>query len=84
MAHATNGRDSNPKYLGVKVYGFQLVKPGQIILKQRGTKFLPGKNTYLGKDFTIHSKIEGRVNFKYLYKNKKLLKFFLSTINSFY
>ncbi|MFN3550960.1 MAG: 50S ribosomal protein L27 [Endomicrobiia bacterium] len=74
MAHATNGRDSNPKYLGVKVFGSQIVKKGQIILKQRGTKFLPGNNTYLSKDFTIHAKIDGKVNFKYLNKNKKIVE----------
>jgi len=71
MAHVTNGRDSNPKYLGVKVYEGEVVKPGQIILKQRGTKFVPGRNVYLGKDYTIHSKILGKVFFRYLDKNKK-------------
>lgn len=74
MAHATNGRNSNPKYLGVKAFGLQIVRPGQIILKQRGTLFLPGNNTYLGKDYTIHSKITGKVNFKHLDKNKKIVE----------
>lgn len=74
MAHATNGRDSNPKHLGVKVYTGQLVKPGQIVVKQRGTKFLPGKNTFLSKDFSIHSKIEGKVQFKYFNKDKKIIE----------
>lgn len=74
MAHATNGRDSNPKYLGVKVYHGQIVKPGQIIVKQRGTKFLSGRNTYLSKDFTIHSKILGRVVFKHLSKDKQIVE----------
>lgn len=64
MSHATNGRDSNPKYLGVKVYHGQRVKKGQIILKQRGTKYFPGKNTFLGTDYTIHSEIDGVVEFK--------------------
>ncbi len=71
MAHVTNGRDSNPKYLGVKVFQGQIVKPGQIIVRQRGTQFLSGKNTFLGKDFTIHSKILGRVVFKYVNKTKQ-------------
>ncbi|MCX7957167.1 MAG: 50S ribosomal protein L27 [Endomicrobia bacterium] len=74
MAHATNGRDSNPKYLGIKIYQNQIVKPGQIIVKQRGTRFLSGKNTYLSNDFTIHSKIEGKVNFKKYTKNKYLIE----------
>lgn len=74
MAHATNGRDSNPKYLGVKVYEGQTVKPGQMLVRQRGTKILPGKNTYLSKDFTIHAKIEGKVNFRYLNKDKKVVE----------
>ncbi len=71
MAHATNGRDSNPKYLGVKTYQRQKVKTGDIILKQRGTKFFPGKNTFLSKDFSIHSKIDGFVYFKYCGKSKQ-------------
>ncbi len=74
MAHATNGRDSNPKYLGVKVFEGQVVKSGQIILKQRGTKFLSGRNTYMSKDFTIHSKIDGKVKFKLISKNKKIVE----------
>lgn len=73
MAHATNGRDSNPKYLGVKVYNNQIVKPSQIIVKQRGTKFIAGKNTYISKDFTIHSKIFGKVVFKNFSKDKKII-----------
>ncbi|MCX7910160.1 MAG: 50S ribosomal protein L27 [Endomicrobia bacterium] len=74
MAHVTNGRDSNPKYLGIKVYHDQIVKPGQIILKQRGTKFLAGKNTYISKDFTIHSKILGKVVFKHFSKDKQIVE----------
>ena len=74
MAHVTNGRDSRPKYLGVKIYEGGTVKPGQIIVKQRGTKFVPGKNVFLSKDFTIHSKILGKVIFKYLNKNKKCIE----------
>lgn len=58
------GRDSNPKYLGVKVFAGQKVKPGQIIVRQRGTKFWPGKNTALARDYTIFSKIEGIVKFR--------------------
>lgn len=57
------GRDSRPKYLGVKVFGGELVKPGMIIVRQRGTRFLAGKNTRRGGDDTIYSLIEGRVKF---------------------
>jgi large subunit ribosomal protein L27 len=60
-----NGRDSNPKMLGVKRYGGQLVKSGEILVRQRGTKFHPGKNVGLGRDFTIFSLIEGVVKFEY-------------------
>ena len=60
-----NGRDSNPKMLGVKRYGGQVVKCGEIIVRQRGTKFHPGKNVGLGKDFTIFAKIAGVVKFEY-------------------
>ncbi len=70
MAHkksggsSSNGRDSNPKYLGVKKFGGQDVIPGNIILRQRGTKWHPGKNVGLGRDFTIFALIEGKVSFK--------------------
>ena len=60
-----NGRDSNPKMLGVKRYGGQVVKPGEIIFRQRGTKFHPGKNVGLGKDFTIFALIPGVVKFEH-------------------
>ena len=60
-----NGRDSNPKMLGVKRFGGQAVKCGEIIVRQRGTKFHPGKNVGLGKDFTIFAMIDGVVKFEY-------------------
>ena len=66
-----NGRDSNPQYLGVKKYGDQVVLPGNIIVRQRGTKFLPGNNVGMGKDHTIFSKVDGRVKFEFVTKNKK-------------
>ena len=59
-----NGRDSQSKRLGVKRYDGELVRPGTIILRQRGTRFHPGKNVGLGRDFTIYSLIEGRVEFE--------------------
>ena len=56
-----NGRDSESKRLGFKKFGGEYVKPGNIIVRQRGTKFKPGVNVGLGKDHTIFSKIEGHV-----------------------
>ncbi|MCU4138245.1 MAG: Ribosomal protein L27 [Thermodesulfobacteria bacterium] len=70
MAHkksggaSRNGRDSHSKRLGVKRFGGQYVKPGEIIIRQRGTKVHPGLNVGLGKDYTIFSKIEGIVKFE--------------------
>ncbi|MCX6764686.1 MAG: 50S ribosomal protein L27 [Candidatus Nealsonbacteria bacterium] len=58
------GRDSNPKYLGVKAFEGEKVKIGMIIIKQRGTKFLPGKNVKRGGDDTIYAIKEGKVKFK--------------------
>jgi large subunit ribosomal protein L27 len=58
-----NGRDSNPKYLGIKRYGGQLVNAGEILIRQRGTKFHPGKHVGLGKDHTLYALITGRVVF---------------------
>lgn len=58
-----NGRDSNPKYLGVKVNAGEFTKIGQIIVRQRGTVILPGKNVGMGKDHTIFSLKEGTVSF---------------------
>ena len=63
------GRDSQPKYLGIKLFGGQKVRPGMIIVKQRGTKFLPGKNVKRGSDDTLYAMKEGTVRFAE--KNKK-------------
>jgi large subunit ribosomal protein L27 len=59
-----NGRDSNPQYLGVKVYGGQTVTGGSIIVRQRGTRFFPGLNVGRGKDDTLFAKIDGVVRFQ--------------------
>jgi large subunit ribosomal protein L27 len=59
-----NGRDSNPQYLGVKLYGGQLAQPGSIIVRQRGTKFHPGFNVRRAKDDTLFAVADGRVVFK--------------------
>ncbi len=65
-----NGRDSNPKRLGVKLYGGQYAKPGNIIVRQRGTKFHAGDNVYMGKDYTLHAAVEGTVEFKRKKQNR--------------
>ncbi len=59
-----NGRDSNPKYLGVKLYDLEVVIPGNIIVRQRGTKFHPGKNVGIGRDHTLFALTEGKVKFE--------------------
>lgn len=59
-----NGRDSNPQFLGVKRYGGQTVKAGGILVRQRGTKFHPGRNVGRGKDDTLFSKVDGVVTFE--------------------
>lgn len=69
MAHkksggsAKNGRDSQSKRLGVKRFDGQIVRPGTIIVRQRGTRVHPGLNVGMGRDFTIYSLVEGRVKF---------------------
>jgi len=73
LGSSKNGRDSQSKRLGVKKYGGETVKAGNILVRQRGTKFLPGKNTGLGRDYTIFSLIEGKVNFV-TKKGKKTLE----------
>ena len=69
MAHrkaggtAHNLRDSNPKYLGTKLVDGQVAKPGSIIIRQRGTKILAGKNVRVGKDHTLYADTTGTVKF---------------------
>lgn len=58
-----NGRDSNPKFLGTKVYGGQTINAGGIIVRQRGTKIHPGKNVGMGRDFTLFALSDGIVEF---------------------
>lgn len=57
------GRDSQPKYLGVKLYDGEPAKPGNIIIRQRGTKFFPGKGVRQGSDDTIYAVVNGKVKF---------------------
>lgn len=58
-----NGRDSRPKYLGVKRYGGQIVCAGEIIVRQRGTKYHPGLHVGVGRDYTLYALVAGRVVF---------------------
>jgi large subunit ribosomal protein L27 len=70
MAHkkgvgsSRNGRDSNPQFLGVKRYGGEAIRAGGIIVRQRGTKFHPGRNVGKGRDDTLFAKIDGIVTFE--------------------
>lgn len=65
-----NGRESQSKRLGVKRFGGQNVLPGTILVRQRGTKFYPGQNVKMGRDFTIYSVIDGQVKFERVNKLK--------------
>ena len=71
LGSTKNGRDSNAQRLGVKRFGGEFVSAGSIIIRQRGTKFMPGQNVGLGKDDTLFSMINGQVKFTHLNKNKK-------------
>jgi large subunit ribosomal protein L27 len=70
MAHkkgvgsSRNGRDSNPKYLGVKMFGGQAIEAGNIIVRQRGTEFHKGSNVGMGRDHTLYALVDGTVEFK--------------------
>ena len=76
MAHkkaggsSRNGRDSAGRRLGVKKYGGELVIPGNIVVRQRGTKFWPGQNVGMGKDHTLFATLEGNVQFHKGLKNR--------------
>ncbi len=80
MAHkkgvgsSRNGRDSNPKYLGVKKFGGEFVKKGCILVRQRGTKVHPGKNVSAGRDFTLYAIRDGYVNYRLISKTKKIVE----------
>ncbi len=77
MAHkkaggsSKNGRDSNPKMRGVKRYGGQLVKAGEIIVRQVGTQFHAGRNVGLGRDYTLYALVAGTVKFERYDKTRK-------------
>ncbi|MBN1560615.1 50S ribosomal protein L27 [candidate division KSB1 bacterium] len=79
MAHkkgvgsSRNGRDSNPKMLGVKRYGGQIVTAGSILVRQRGTKIHPGDNVGIGRDHTLFATIDGTVKYLTRGKGKKFV-----------
>jgi large subunit ribosomal protein L27 len=79
MAHkkgvgsSRNGRDSNPQYLGVKMYGGEHARAGNIIIRQRGTKFHPGKNVGCGRDHTLFALVDGKVTFEVRRKDRKFV-----------
>ena len=79
MAHkkgagsSNNGRESESKRLGVKIFGGQLAKAGNIIVRQRGTVHNPGENVYLGKDHTLHARVDGVVKFTKKKDNKSFV-----------
>ena len=85
MAHkkgvgsSRNGRDSNPQMLGVKRYGGQYVKAGEVIVRQHGTKIKPGDNVGLGRDYTIYAKIEGVVTFAPYTRSQKQVSVYAQT-----
>jgi large subunit ribosomal protein L27 len=77
MAHkkgggsSRNGRDSNPKMLGVKIYGGQKVNPGMILVRQRGSKIAPGAGVGLGRDHTLFALVEGQVRYARVGKDRR-------------
>ena len=84
MAHkkgvgsSDNGRDSKSKRLGVKLFGGQVATAGNIIIRQRGTKFHPGRNVGIGKDFTLYALTDGVIEFK----TKKRDRTFVNVVTS--
>jgi large subunit ribosomal protein L27 len=76
MAHkkgvgsSRNGRDSNPKFRGIKKYGGEVVRAGNIIVRQKGTQWHPGRNVGMGTDFTIYALIDGSVKFEHYSKTR--------------
>ncbi len=63
MGSTRNGRDSQSQRLGVKRFGGQLVRAGSILIRQKGTRFFPGLNVGMGKDYTLFAKVAGKVTF---------------------
>jgi large subunit ribosomal protein L27 len=74
-----NGRDSNPKMRGVKRFSGQIVNAGEILVRQVGTKFHPGNNVRLGRDFTLYAAIPGVVKFEFYDKKRKKVSVYPTT-----
>ena len=89
MAHkkgvgsSKNGRESESKRLGVKIFGGQQAKAGNIIVRQRGTVHNPGENVYLGKDHTLHARVDGTVKFTRKKITNLLFLLFLPNFSKF-
>ena len=84
MAHkkgqsaSSNGRDSNPKMLGVKRYAGQMVNAGKVLVRKRGTRIYPGNNVGIGRDHTLFALIDGIVKFEPAAKNKRKVSIYAS------
>jgi len=87
MAHkkgggsSRNGRDSQGQRLGVKKFGGEAVRSGNIIVRQRGTKFHPGANVGMGRDFTIFATIDGYVQFEHISRDRKQISVYPERVN---
>ena len=79
LGSTRNGRDSNPKYRGIKKFGGEKVIPGNIILRQKGTRWHPGLNVGLGRDYTIFSLVEGVVKFERHGKSRQKVSVYPAT-----
>jgi len=71
-ASGTNGRDSNPKYRGVKKYGGERVRSGNIIIRQVGMRIKPGANVGMGKDYTLFAMVDGKVKYDVRHGRKRV------------
>jgi len=71
-----NGRDSNAQRRGVKKYGGEYVTAGNILVRQRGTQFHPGKNVGMGSDYTLFAKVDGYVRFEHVTRRKKRISIY--------
>ena len=80
LGSTRNGRDSNPKYRGVKKFGGEKVIPGNIILRQKGTRWHPGHNVGIGRDYTIFSLIEGVVKFERYGKDRQKVSVYTADV----
>ncbi len=86
MAHkkgggsSRNGRDSNSQRLGIKKFGGEFVLSGNILVRQKGTKFHPGQNVGMGKDYTLFATIQGYVKFEHVTRDKKRISVYAEAV----